>query len=80
MRTQNTKKGEMETETITKIDMRTKSLGNSNLSITPVGFGRGRSAERVGNSVGRAALGLTGKEIAEIEGKNIYEPELVTAA
>jgi hypothetical protein len=27
-----------------------------------------------------ATLRLTNKEIAEIEGKNIYQPELITAA
>jgi aryl-alcohol dehydrogenase-like predicted oxidoreductase len=31
--------GNMNTESITKPDMKTKRLGNSNLSITPVGFG-----------------------------------------
>src|SRR3981189_3676294 len=34
MKTQN-----MKTKPITKIDMKTKRLGNSDLSITPVGFG-----------------------------------------
>jgi aryl-alcohol dehydrogenase-like predicted oxidoreductase len=39
-----------------------------------------RSAKQVEGTVGAADLLLTDKEIAEIEGKNINEPELVTAA
>src|SRR5438105_2546018 len=39
-----------------------------------------RSAEQVERNVGAAELNLTDEEIAEIEGKNIHEPELVTAA
>ena len=39
-----------------------------------------RSAKQVEGTVGAADLRLTEKEIAEIEGKNINEPELVTAA
>src|SRR5258708_21847521 len=39
-----------------------------------------RNAKQVEGNVDAATLRLTNKEIAEIEGKNIYEPELVTAA
>jgi len=39
-----------------------------------------RNATQVEGNVDAATLRLTKKEIAEIEGKNIYEPELVTAA
>jgi aryl-alcohol dehydrogenase-like predicted oxidoreductase len=39
-----------------------------------------RSARQVEGIVGAADLCLTAEEIAEIEGKNINEPELVTAA
>ena len=39
-----------------------------------------RNARQVEGNVDAATLRLTNKEIAEIEGKNIYEPELVTAA
>src|SRR5438552_2541956 len=39
-----------------------------------------RSAKQVERNVGAASLDLTHNEIAEIEGKNINEPELVTAA
>jgi hypothetical protein len=59
-----------------KIDMKTKQLGNSDLSITPVGFG----AWAIGGYVGTADLYLTEEEIAEIEGRNVSELELVTTA
>jgi aryl-alcohol dehydrogenase-like predicted oxidoreductase len=39
-----------------------------------------RNAKQVEGNVGAAELHLTDEEIAEIEGKNIHEPELVTAA
>ena len=39
-----------------------------------------RNATQVEGNVDAATLRLTNKEIAEIEGKNIYQPELVTAA
>jgi len=39
-----------------------------------------RNATQVEGNVDAATLRLTNKEIAEIEGKNIYEPELITAA
>jgi aryl-alcohol dehydrogenase-like predicted oxidoreductase len=39
-----------------------------------------RSARQVEEIVGAADLSLTYEEIAEIEGKNITEPDLVTAA
>jgi aryl-alcohol dehydrogenase-like predicted oxidoreductase len=39
-----------------------------------------RSARQVEGIVGAADLCLTEEEIAEIEGKNVNEPELVTAA
>jgi aryl-alcohol dehydrogenase-like predicted oxidoreductase len=39
-----------------------------------------RSARQVEGIIGAADLCLTDKEIAEIEGKNVNEPELVTAA
>jgi aryl-alcohol dehydrogenase-like predicted oxidoreductase len=39
-----------------------------------------RNAKQVERNVDAATLRLTNKEVAEIEGKNIYEPELVTAA
>src|SRR5438128_1623981 len=39
-----------------------------------------RNAKQVEGNVGAANIRLTDQEIAEIEGKNIYEPELVTAA
>jgi len=39
-----------------------------------------RNAKQVEGNVDAANLRLTNKEIAEIEGKDIYEPELVTAA
>jgi len=39
-----------------------------------------RNATQVEGNVDAATLRLTNKEIGEIEGKNIYEPELVTAA
>jgi len=38
-----------------------------------------RNAKQVAENVGAAAVCLTGKEIAEIEGKNEYAPQLVTA-
>jgi len=38
-----------------------------------------RSAKQVEGNVGAASLDLTDDEIAEIEGRNSYEPELVTA-
>ena len=39
-----------------------------------------RNAKEIEGNLDAATLRLTNKEIAEIEGKNIYEPELVTAA
>lgn len=39
-----------------------------------------RSAEQVERNVGAAELNLTDEEIAEIEERNTYQPELVTAA
>ena len=39
-----------------------------------------RNAKQVEGNVDAATLRLTNKEVAEIEGKNIYQPELVTAA
>jgi len=39
-----------------------------------------RSVEQVEGNVGAAELYLSVEEIAEIEGRNIYEPELVAAA
>jgi aryl-alcohol dehydrogenase-like predicted oxidoreductase len=39
-----------------------------------------RNAKQVEGNVDAATLRLTNKEIAKIEGKNIIEPELVTAA
>jgi aryl-alcohol dehydrogenase-like predicted oxidoreductase len=39
-----------------------------------------RSAKQVEGTVGAANLRLTNEDIAEIEGKNIYEPQLGTAA
>jgi aryl-alcohol dehydrogenase-like predicted oxidoreductase len=39
-----------------------------------------RNAKQVEGTVGAASLHLTDEEIAEIEGKNIHEPELMTAA
>ena len=39
-----------------------------------------RNATQVEGNVDAATLRLTNKEIAEIEGKNVYQPELVTAA
>jgi aryl-alcohol dehydrogenase-like predicted oxidoreductase len=39
-----------------------------------------RSAEQVEKNVGAAELNLTKEEIAEIEGRNTHQPELVTAA
>jgi len=39
-----------------------------------------RSANRVEGNVGAAELNLTGEEIAEIEGRNTYQPELVMAS
>jgi aryl-alcohol dehydrogenase-like predicted oxidoreductase len=39
-----------------------------------------RSAQQVEGNVGAAELNLTDEEIADIEGRNIYEPELVSAA
>jgi aryl-alcohol dehydrogenase-like predicted oxidoreductase len=39
-----------------------------------------RSAKQVEGNVGAADLQLSDEEIAEIEGRNTYEPELVTAA
>jgi aryl-alcohol dehydrogenase-like predicted oxidoreductase len=39
-----------------------------------------RSASQVEGTVGAADLRLTGEDIAEIEGKNINEPQLVNAA
>ena len=39
-----------------------------------------RNATQVEGNVDAATLRLTNNEIAEIEGKNVYEPELVTAA
>ncbi len=86
--------------------MKTKRLGNSDLSITPVGFGArhgrppgqiaiawtlrnpavtgaivgARNAKQVEGNVGAAEIYLTDEEIAEIEGKNVREQELMTAA
>jgi aryl-alcohol dehydrogenase-like predicted oxidoreductase len=39
-----------------------------------------RNAKQVEGNVGAASLYLTDGEIAEIEGENSYEPELITAA
>jgi aryl-alcohol dehydrogenase-like predicted oxidoreductase len=39
-----------------------------------------RNAKQVEGNVGAADLSLTDEEIAEIEGRNAYKPELVTAA
>jgi aryl-alcohol dehydrogenase-like predicted oxidoreductase len=39
-----------------------------------------RSARQIEGTVGAADLRLTDEEIAEIEGKNIREPQLSTAA
>src|SRR5207245_6459852 len=39
-----------------------------------------RSTEQVERNVGAAELNLTDEEIAKIEGRNTYEPALVTAA
>jgi len=39
-----------------------------------------RNAKQVEGNVDAATLRLTNKEIAKIEGKDIYQPELVTAA
>jgi aryl-alcohol dehydrogenase-like predicted oxidoreductase len=39
-----------------------------------------RNAKQVEGNVGAADLHLTDDEIAEIEGKNVRAPELVTAA
>jgi aryl-alcohol dehydrogenase-like predicted oxidoreductase len=39
-----------------------------------------RNAKQVEGNVDAATLRLTDKEIAEIEGRSIREPELVTAA
>jgi aryl-alcohol dehydrogenase-like predicted oxidoreductase len=39
-----------------------------------------RNAQQVEGNVEAATFRLTKKEIEKIEGKNIYEPELVTAA
>src|ERR1700731_3298873 len=39
-----------------------------------------RNAQQVEGNVEAATLRLTKKEIAEIEGRNVYEPELVTVA
>lgn len=39
-----------------------------------------RSAKQVEGTVGAAKLRLTDEDVAEIEGKNIYEPQLGTAA
>src|SRR4029077_14489797 len=39
-----------------------------------------RNAKQVEGNVDAATLRLTNEEIAEIEGRNIYRPELVTAA
>ena len=66
--------------------MKTKPLGNSDLSITPVGFGAwaiGGSGWEFGwgeQDVGAANLYLTEGEIVEIEGRNVNEPELVPTA
>jgi aryl-alcohol dehydrogenase-like predicted oxidoreductase len=38
-----------------------------------------RNAKQVEGNVGAAELRLTDEEIATIEGKNVNEPELVTA-
>ena len=38
-----------------------------------------RSAKQVQGNVGAAELNLTDEEIAEIEGRNAYQPELVMA-
>jgi aryl-alcohol dehydrogenase-like predicted oxidoreductase len=57
--------------------MKTKRLGNSDLSITPVGFG----AWAIGGSGWEFGWGeQDDKAVAAIEGKNIHEPELMTAA
>jgi aryl-alcohol dehydrogenase-like predicted oxidoreductase len=39
-----------------------------------------RNAKQVEGNVGAAELQLTDEEIAEIEGRNVREPELVTTA
>jgi len=39
-----------------------------------------RNAQQVEGNAGAADLRLTDEEIAEIEGRNTYQPELVTAA
>jgi aryl-alcohol dehydrogenase-like predicted oxidoreductase len=39
-----------------------------------------RNAKQVEGNVDAATLRLTNKEIAKVDGENIYEPELVTAA
>jgi Aldo/keto reductase family len=108
-----------EKKSIIEPQMRTKRLGNSNLSITPVGFdawaiggsgwefGWGEQDDKasvagihralelgvnwidtaavygMGHSeevVAAAELYLTDEEVAEIEGRNVQEPELATAA
>ena len=40
----------------------------------------GRSAKQVEGTMGAIELQLSDEEIAEIEGRNTYEPELLTAA
>jgi aryl-alcohol dehydrogenase-like predicted oxidoreductase len=39
-----------------------------------------RNAQQVEKNVGAAELDLTDDDVAEIEGRNVDEPELVTAA
>ena len=39
-----------------------------------------RSVNQVEGNVGAGELNLTGEEIAEIEGRNTYQPELVMAS
>jgi aryl-alcohol dehydrogenase-like predicted oxidoreductase len=53
------------------------TLGNPAVTGAIVGA---RNAKQVEGNVDAATLRLTKKEIAEIEGKRIYEPELVNAA
>jgi len=53
------------------------TLGNAAVTGAIVGA---RNAKQVEGNVDAATLRLTNEEIAEIEGRNIYQPELVTAA
>jgi aryl-alcohol dehydrogenase-like predicted oxidoreductase len=50
-----------------------------NLAVTGAIVGA-RNAKQVERNVDAATLRLTNKEITQIEGKNIYEPELISAA